>query len=447
MPQKRSAWTFWFVISLLFFGAQLLLPVERGLTITSLFGAPVYLPMIVNFVGVVLIFLFHPARIFSKASKPWVIANFVFAVLCLCTSLISTSWQTSLFYSYMWVSNFVLCFLIVDLLVEKIKLKGLVLAISAVAVCQIAVGIMEGFFQTRLLIYQLASLNYMNSMGAIVLADRGNSWDLRILGTLGDPILFGTALMLSIPFLARLNHRFIRLSLICAASVVALMTLSRTVFVFLGCYLAVYLWNCSLSRKVAAALAVLAIFLVLTHVDNPLSDNWSMRLDDEAAAQNGGGVELRKEMTTEVIADSLWRSNLWQALCGHGFYSTANIASQYQDVSTTIDNAYATILYENGLIGLILYLVICWLPFRSISRASPRDYLLIAGYGAILLCGFSFVSSMVFSVNILLMTIVVSMDAEALKAQDRPVHGQSTAWRQARRLGCSPRDAFALGSQ
>ena len=253
--------------------------------------------------------------------------------------------------------------------------------------------------------------------------------------------------MLSIPFLARVNHRFVRMSLICAASVVALMTLSRTVFVFLGCYLTVYFWNRSFSKKIAAALLVLAIFLILTNVDNPLSDNWSMRLDDETTAQNGGGMELRKDMTTEVIADSLWRSDLWQALFGHGFLSTANIASQYQDVSTTIDNTYATILYENGLIGLILYLVICWLPFRKISRAGPRDYLLAAGYVATLLCGFSFVSNTVFSVNVLLMTIVVSMNAEALRAQDRPVHEQRTARRRARRLESSPRDAFALGSQ
>ena len=158
MPRQRTTWTFWFGISLLFFGVQLLLPVERGLTITRLFGAPIYLPMIVNCVGVILIFAFHPKRTLLKASKQWVIANLIFAVLCLSTSLISTSWQISLFYSYMWVSNFVLCFLIVDLLFEKIKLTGLVLAISAVSVCQIAVGIMEGFFHTRLLIYQLASL-------------------------------------------------------------------------------------------------------------------------------------------------------------------------------------------------------------------------------------------------------------------------------------------------
>jgi hypothetical protein len=445
-PQERWEWSVWFLVSLLFFGAQLLLPVERGLAITRLFGAPIYLPLIINFLGTMLISFWHPKRTVLKLSEPWVVLNLVFAIFAFFSSVISTTWEISLFYSYMWISNFVLCFLIVDLLFDKIKLRGLVLVICIVAVCQIAIGIMEGFFQTRFLLYELATLNYLTAMGAVVLGERGNSWDLRIMGTLGDAILFGTALMLSIPFLSKLNHKFIRFILICMALVVALMTLSRTVFVFGGCYLVFYLWNSSFSKKVAATVVVLAAFLLIANTDNPLSNNWSQRLEEEdAAAPDLSGVEMREDMAIEAIKESTVDSNLWEALCGHGFYSSKEIASNYLDVSTTIDNAYATVLYENGLIGAILYLVICLLPFRYISGRG--DYLFVAGYVGILLCGFSFVTHKIFSTSLLMIAFVVVVRATGLRAQDPLLGAEKKAYQEATDMGCPPKDAFALDSQ
>lgn len=415
--QRPSGWLGWFLVSLVFFSAQLLLPVERGFTVIRLFGAPIYLPMIINLVGIILISSWYPKRIFSSVSKPWVVLNLVFAIFSFLTSVIATRWDISLFYSYLWISNFVFCYLIVDLVVEKIKLKGLVLVICTVVVCQIAVGIIEGLFQTRFLMYELGSLDYLLSMGAVVLGERGNTWDLRVFGTLGDPILFGSALMLSIPFLAKLNHRLIRPVLICMASFVALMSLSRTVFLFFGCYLVLYFYKSSVLKKVAATLAILAIFMVVISIDSPLSLNWGMRLEEERAAQEMGGVEMRTNMAVHAFEESLMNSSLWGALFGHGWYSTSEIANQYFEVSTTIDNAYLTILYETGLMGLILYLVICSLPLRSIRGRD--NSLLVAGYVGILLCGFSFVTHRVFSINLLAMTILVVISRRGLVARDR----------------------------
>lgn len=409
---KRGQWrelpVVWLLISFVFFGVQLLLPVERGLTIVRLLGAPIYLPIIVNLICTVPILLFCRSQLaVSRVSKRWLVLNLVFAIFFFLTSAISTNWDVSLFYAYMWVSNFVLCFLIVDLFFDKIGLRGLVLVLCIVVVCQLVIGGMEGFFQTRFPIYEVASLDYLTSMGAVVLGERGTSWDLRIMGTLGDPILFSTALMLSVPFLAKVNHRLLRLVLICAACVVALMTLSRTVFVFLGCYSAFYLWNCSSWKKIATALVIVAVLLVGVLVWTPLFDNWSLRLDEEKDLQDLGGVEMRENMTMQAVEDTLFQSSLWQTLFGHGFYSTKEIASTYMDVSTTIDNSYATVLYEHGLTGLILYLVICLLPLRKIP--DHTNYLMVAAYVGILLCGFSFATFGVFSINLLVMTIIVAV--------------------------------------
>src|SRR6267378_2839428 len=103
--QRRLGSFVWLLIALLFFSLQLLLPVERGLTIVRLFGAPIYLPMITNFVGGVLLFFFYPKRTFLALSKPWVVLNLFFAIFCFLSSVLSTSWEISLFYSYMWISN------------------------------------------------------------------------------------------------------------------------------------------------------------------------------------------------------------------------------------------------------------------------------------------------------------------------------------------------------
>ncbi len=417
-PQERWEWSVWFLVSLVFFSAQLLLPVERGFAVIKLFGAPLYLPMIIDLVGIILIFLRYPKRIFLSFSRPWVVLNLVFAIFSFFASVISTSWEISLFYSYVWISNFIFCYLIVELLLEKIKLKGLVLVICIVAVCQIAIGIMEGFFQTRFLIY--ASPDYLLSMGAVVLGERGTTWDPRILGTLGNPILFGTALMLSIPFLAKLNHKLIRSVLICMASFVALMSLSRTVFLFFGCYLVSYFYKSSVSKKVVATVAILIIFMGVMSIDSPLSRNWAMRLEEERDAQEMGGVEMRKNMAIHAFEETLISSGLWGALFGHGWYSSSEIANQYLEVSTTIDNAYVTILYETGLIGLILYLVICSLPLRNIRGRD--NSLLVAGYVGILLCGFSFVTHREFSINLLAMTILVVISRRGLMARDRRVY-------------------------
>ncbi len=416
--QQRSKWLLWYPIAMLFFGAQLLLPVERGFTIVRVFGAPLYLPLIINFAGVIAISLTEPIRTISKLAKPWVVLNLIFAVFCFFSSLLSTTWDISLFYSYMWISNFVLCFLLIDFFLDKIAVKGITIAICSVAAFQIVIGICEGFFQTRFAIYELSYFNYLSSMGAVYFGDRGTSWDLRILGTLGDPILFGTVLMLSIPFIEKLNHKTIRYSLIGFASVIALMTLSRTVLLFFACYLLFYLWTCSFSKKIIASCVIVAAILVGSYTDNVLSNNWSMRLNEEGAAQELGGLELRKNMTVEAVEYSLLRSDFYEALCGHGFYSSAEIARGYQKVSTTIDNTYATILYENGVIGLMLYLGICLLPFWKMARRG--NLFLIAAYVGMLLCGFSFVTPKVFSVNLLMVTIVAVFGSQGSCRTGKP---------------------------
>jgi hypothetical protein len=429
--QTRRQWIVWYPVATVYFGAQLLLPVERGFTITRIFGAPLYLPLIINFIAAILIFFAEPRRTMSKISKPWVALNIVFAIVCFLTSLISVSWELSLFYSYMWFSTFVLCFLIVDLLLDKIGLRGVTLAICSVAVLQIVIGVLEGFFQTRFALYELSYFNYLASMGAVFFGDRGTSWDLRILGTLGDPILFGTVLMLSIPFIEKLKLKYIRLLLIAFASVIALMTLSRTVLLFFACYLLFYLWHSSVTKKVAAALLIVALYLIGTHTNNVLFNNWSMRLDEESVAQDSSGLELRKNMTLEAVEFSLLRSDIWEALCGHGFYSSADIARGYQKVSTTIDNTYATILYENGLVGLLLYLVICLLPFWRMARRG--NLLLIAAYVGMMLCGFSFVTPKVFSVNVLMVTIIAVLGRRSLAEESGTVRSTESAMPNRRR--------------
>jgi hypothetical protein len=442
--QRRREGLVWFPISLLFFGAQLLLPVERGFTVMKLLGAPIYLPMIINVVGIVLLLFWFPKQTFMRSlSKPWVVLNLIFAAFCFFTSLLSTDWQTSLFYSYLWISNFVFSFLIVDLLFQKIKLKGLILVICTVAVFQIAIGILEGFFQIRLPIYELASVRYLSSMGAVVSGERGNSWDSRVLGSLGDPILFGTVLMLLIPFLVKVNQRFLRFVLIGVVSLLALMTLSRTVLLFFGCYLAVYFYRSSLSQRVIATVALLATFVVIFNVNNSLANEWSERFQEELLAPETGGVAMRESMAIQAIEDGVLNSDLWSVLCGHGFYSSKEIGGQYLQVSTTIDDAYVTVLYENGLIGLILYLLICFLPFRNTSRGR-ENHLLVAGYVGILLCGFSFVTYRVFSVNLLAMTILVAMTSRDLNPRIGQVAKDKKTHRPAKGYKRSPNHAFAL---
>lgn len=398
----------WLLLAFMFWGIQLLLPVERGLPELRIFGAPLYIPLILNFIGFIIVFFSYPGWVVQQFSRPWLLLNSIFILWCGATSIFLVGWQLASFYSFFWASNYLMLYVIISVFYEKIGKSGIIFTTAMIIVIQIVIGALEAFADYKLPLFELARLNYMINMGAHVLGPRGTAWDLRVMGTLGDPILFGIGLVIAIPFLGQIQNKWTRGFLIITASLIAIMTLSRSIFLFLLLYIIwLFLFSVKKTKIILALTGCLFAGLILI-TDNPITANWSRRISDEAGSPSSGGIALRAEMNKSAISEVFIGSVDGEFIWGKGFYSSKELGAKYQEVSTTIDNSYLTILYENGMIGLMIYLLICIIPI--VNHKNKIHSIEFWAYLGVLIMGFSFVGFRVMSINVHIISLIIALN-------------------------------------
>ncbi|MHB8837659.1 MAG: O-antigen ligase family protein [Gemmatimonadaceae bacterium] len=187
----------------------------------------------------------------------------------------------------------------------------------------------------------------------------------RNAGTLGNPILFGVALVLLVPFILSVRQAVIRAVVLFLVLTAAALSASRTslvgVAVFFLAGLVIY-GRRSVSALVAATLVLLAATEMFGGWTEALNDprvgfiaaRYGL-VDTDIATDAALNVSVRREVLANGarVMRNEWSPVDW--LLGRGQLSQEEVGATVASSYNTVDNTLFGVLYEKGLIGLLLF--------------------------------------------------------------------------------------------
>ncbi len=251
----------------------------------------------------------------------------------------------------------------------------------------------------------------------------------RASGTLGNPIVY-SSLMVGVAVVAcGVRTPWLRNSVIGFTLLAALSTVSRTTFLMGGLLLAgwVLLTRRGKVFTVSSAVAILgvlgfgAISLAAPDRADDLVDLWMQRfgLREGTSAENAlYGIEARIDVIRRVW-NGLGEGGGIDWLVGRGAYSGSLLGLTTVDGLATLDNAYLSLLYENGLLGLAFFLASFLI---LIPRQRGQVSIFHFGLVAYLFSGLTFVFYVYMTQNIACVALIAFVEAQRSKrlSQERP---------------------------
>jgi hypothetical protein len=272
------------------------------------------------------------------------------------------------------------------------------------------IGVLEGIFYIRLTPY----IEWANNVATSeIIVDE--LVFTRTSGTLGNPILYAVAMMLAVPFVLE-SRSVIRFIVIPVVVIAAFLTVSRT-FLLMGIVLIVgAVINKILSLKYISIVALL-FFIILSLINySELSkdsriDFWLQRIGLSSGLQAEGavsGVDLRL-LTIKNTLSKLNEDSILELIVGHGNLEDNKIGLSIDKSYNTIDNNYLSLAYNNGIVGLVLFVSIYMNILKRNSSSNIRNMYWF-NIVSLLCCGFSFVFYFYSTFNILLVTSIVFID-------------------------------------
>jgi len=338
-----------------------LLPLDVGFPRLALLGHALNPAVVGSIVAFCILGVRSRGRVIAEAGQPYVVVQLLFVVVLITASLRADAPLAALQASLVYFCTFVLNYVVfLDILRRDgpRRFEGLVASVGMGAAL---IGIAQGVFGMHFGSYDawyLAATQREARDAAGVAA--------RTSGTMGNPILYGMAMVLALPYVLGLNSRWKRGVAIAILALAAGLTGSRTVLLVLAVFaiggILVY------RRRVLWLMPLLA---VVVGVGAWSFGGWGAMMHDPrmrfllgrvGIVQNQvtflaeGNVEIRKEALAVGwrIVTNQWDPLTWVA--GEGQFAAASIGQQLSPEYGTVDNAYFTVFYEKGLVGLILLL-------------------------------------------------------------------------------------------
>ena len=361
---------------------HLMLPLERGFRVFRVAGYLIPYALLISWVSFVALGIVSKWSLLRNWRGFYVwgqcLVSLIFFVSALRSEIPLASLAIAMQYFCIWVLNY----LSLRYIMESQFRGSFVKVLCFFAFLASIVGIIEGAFSIRIPIYQMWVRAYFGEGSRLDLLE---GFD-RATGTLGHHHIYSTAMLLSIPFALELKKGWTRNILVLFLITASLLTVSRTVLIFLGIYLMGYLF---MTRKKTWLLlpGLLLSFLMVSNIDftqysdSPFVSLWGQRLNLVKGAENkyaDQNVIGRYDMWFRAT-DSFLEQNPVNEILGSGMMSSAQIA-QSQNI-TTLDNTYITLVYEQGLAGLLTYLFIFsvfLLRFRFLAKNCLHWYAILA---------------------------------------------------------------------
>ena len=283
-----------------------------------------------------------------------------------------------LIYFSTFIANYITCRCIVSCIGYQ-RVWSLVCVVAIIAA---SVGLVEWSLGEPLAFYQ----QYSGSTFAGPIQGIAH----RVSGTLGNPIVFSTALLLIAPLcmLARTPLNLIAVSLCIVA---ATMTMSRTGVLIAAVYAAVFLihrFRASLARGTLAVAALAVVLAAGTIAFSSSEADFVRRLsgDDSTAIDN---LTIRWDAARSILATATEEQSPAAILTGNGLRASSDYTSARMGGYDTLDNAWLTIFFDTGLLGIGLFSA----SIASILAVpSTAPVALKAVTLAFVAAGFSFVS-------------------------------------------------------
>jgi len=369
-------------LSLVLCAVHLLLPIERGFPTIRILGLPFTVTILVTVAVFFILLVESKGAILWRMPKHYLPFQVVFVWLMVASALLSPTIKSAFFVVLSYFTVFILSFLEVRYLFQRNFRTAFVHILSMTAALAALIGLIEGFVGRPLSFYSSIYFSYAPESMAYGLTRA----DYRVFGTLGNPIVYATAMILSIPFALELRPAILKYGLVFMLLGAATLAVSTTAFLMATVVLAGYLvisrvrWTTILFLAVVSGVFMWLLMPILVQ-----------RFGQDALTRIVSGdprnVTARQDMLELAWMDFTTDQTFASVLFGKGVKSTTidEYASAYNRAVGTIDNTYATLLVETGVIGLATYLAMAFsilFPLRRFAFSSMHWYGVLSLFAA-----------------------------------------------------------------
>lgn len=385
------------VRSLLFFATitllcvvNLLLPVERSNLIIWIVGYPLTLPLFFNIIVFLLILVESQGEVLRGFSTKYVLFQSFMVLILLGSALISSDVIAAMFVVLVYISAFILNFVLLYYFLKRGYREWFLKIFCSVLVVALLIGLIEGLFRYYIPFYRDLFLDYDYQRNYYAMFVRK---EFRVFGPLGNPLIYSTALVFSLAFIAQIRNGFLRLTLYMLAFTVIFLSGSRSTFILS----IIFFFLLVVRRRKISSTVILTSLVILVIVAVPLYKNLpasSRILGTSVSEQN---VQARMTLIGWAL-DYFKTLDFVGKVIGIGLKGTIDLVTNLNVLAglDTLDNVYTTLLIEAGLLGLVTYIALnLWLILRYRRSKDPAKYIVILN----LLLGFLFVTVYYASIN------------------------------------------------
>ena len=393
---------------------NLLLPIERGVPYLRFGPISLMGPVAFNLIAFASLLFTRPIRTLRRFRHPPLFWQGILVLILFARAAFSPdvtlATATAILYSATWVAQFGLFLSILD----WIGRAAFARAYCAVAGVGAGLGILEGLFGYLLPPYQLFRFLEAVSEGRLPGGTTG-----RTDGPPGNSILFAFIMVLTIPFAFEIRSRLLRWGLIAMILVATGLTIARVGYLMLFIVaMGGLLMGGRRARASATAigLALSVVVVVMTvFSSSPLVERVLDRVSGKGEATEN--VCFRTEALRLAVGRTFDDGRIDIGVWGAGIREGDQVGQGLSVKVTTLDNVYATLFYEGGLLLLGTYLVAHGFHVRRLWAGYGPAGLYWFGAVAGLVAGVAFVSIYTVGANFSLVATLAVLGHERIVRQ------------------------------
>ncbi len=328
--------------------SNMLLPIDWGFPCVSIGGLPFRWPLLLNIGILCWLLVSTHGKILHVTLHRYCLYQLPFICLLVINTAISTEFFTAANRTISNISAFSLNFIILYYFFTRgyrtifVRIFCVTVAIAAL------IGVVEGMTSFRFPFYETWFAQFDPTY---IPVSQGGFW--RVVGPLGNPILYSVGILLPLAFVMEIPSRLWRLLLVLLLSFAAFLTLSKTI-VLIGIPIAFFLmYRSKTARWIGAVVCGLVVVLLISKSlaldELELVTRWTSRLNNTES----NTISFRVEA---ALSGLTVEKDIAPTLFGHGLMSSYHLASKIDVTMMTLDNTFVSIFYDAGLIGLFCYL-------------------------------------------------------------------------------------------
>ena len=355
----------------------ILLPLDRGFPAVPVLGRPLSAAACATLVVFALLVMLSGGRILVHLRRRYCVLQSVYFGVLIVASLRADAPLVSLHLSLVYYCTFVLNYVILLYVARRDGPGRLGNVIAVAGLAAAAVGVLQGVFAIHITAYEGWYASYFQTEAE----NASDAW-FRAAGTLNNPILYGMAMMLLVPYALDVRRVWMRVAIMTALAVAAALTGSRTVLlvglIFLAGAVRVYRWR--VLWGVALFTVGMAVAVGLFGGLNAVTGDPRLRflgarlglVEGQSTVYAQVNTAYRREALRQGLREIMsdWSPVTWAM--GRGQLTAASVGEKVAMRYNTVDNVFFGVFYEKGFVGLVLFLMAFGVLLRQTWCAERR---------------------------------------------------------------------------